>query len=98
MSPAPTLNAVDVSERLTALETSFGSLRNDLHRIESGIDKVIQTIEKREVVILKEVDELEQRLVGLERQVNQMEQKISFYQGAIAIIAFLWPAILKFFL
>ena len=55
-----------------------------------------QVLEEQKKQYEREI-EMRQKIADLEKQITQMEKQVSFWQGAIAVIAFVWPAVLKVF-
>lgn len=88
----------DVGERLASLETSIANIAENMKRIEGATEKLLTVIEKRENHILREVDQLEQQIREMRNTVNELEKKLAYWQGIVAVIAFIWPAILKWLL
>jgi chromosome segregation ATPase len=61
------------------------------------IEQIVrQVLEEQKKQYEREI-EMRQKIADLEKQITQMEKQVSFWQGAIAVIAFVWPAVLKMF-
>jgi uncharacterized coiled-coil protein SlyX len=92
------VNVIQISERLATLEAQVAHIDAATKRIEDSVAKVLSQIDKREEKLLKQVDEVELQVVDLRNHMSAMENKMAFWHGVVAVIAFAWPAILKFLL
>jgi septation ring formation regulator EzrA len=78
------------TERLGKVEQRLDHIEGSIKRIEAGIDKVFTKMDDNKAEIKRDYEKLEER-------VRKMEDKWVAASAIIALIAFVWPALLKWF-